>query len=75
LALLALRVVLGVIMVGHGYPKIFGGLSRHVQTVSSIGLPGWMAYLSAGAEFVGGILLCSSSDCSPAFQRLPIWST
>lgn len=57
LALLVLRIVLGVIMVGHGYPKMFGGLARHVQTVSSIGLPGWMAYLSAGAEFFGGILL------------------
>ena len=57
LALLVLRVVLGVIMVRHGYPKVFGGLSAHVHYVSSLGLPGWLAYLSACAEFLGGILV------------------
>ncbi|OLE57987.1 MAG: hypothetical protein AUG13_01285 [Chloroflexi bacterium 13_1_20CM_2_59_7] len=55
LALLVLRVVLGVVMIGHGYPKVFGGLSHHVQMVSGLGLPGWWAYLSAAAEFFGGI--------------------
>jgi putative oxidoreductase len=55
LALLVLRLVLGVIMIGHGYPKVFGGLSHHVQMVGSLGLPGWLAYLSAAAEFLGGI--------------------
>src|SRR5713226_573196 len=34
LALLVLRVVLGVVMIGHGYGKVFGGLSHHVQFVS-----------------------------------------
>lgn len=57
LGLLVLRVVLGVIMMGHGYPKVFGGLHQHVQLVSSLGLPGWLAYLSAAAEFLGGILV------------------
>ncbi len=57
LALLVLRIVLGVIMVGHGYPKVFGGLSHHVQMVGSLGLPGWLAYFSAAAEFLGGILI------------------
>ena len=55
LALLVLRVVLGVIMIGHGYPKMFGGLAHHVQFVHSLGLPGWLAYFSAAAEFFGGI--------------------
>jgi putative oxidoreductase len=55
LALLVLRLVLGVIMVRHGYPKVFGGLSHHVQAVSGMGLPGWLAYFSAAAEFLGGI--------------------
>ncbi|HEV2691163.1 MAG TPA: DoxX family protein [Bryobacteraceae bacterium] len=55
LALLVLRVVLGVVMIGHGYPKVFGGLSHHVQMVSGLGLPGWLAYLSAVAELFGGI--------------------
>ena len=57
LALLALRFALGVIMIAHGYPKVFGGLSEHVHHVSNLGLPGWLAYCSAAAEFFGGILL------------------
>lgn len=58
LALLALRVLLGVVMIGHGYNKVFhGGLLRHVHMVSSLGLPGWLAYPSAFTEFFGGILL------------------
>ncbi|HXM20409.1 MAG TPA: DoxX family protein [Terriglobales bacterium] len=57
LALLVLRVVLGVIMIGHGYGKVFGGLSHHVQLVSRLGLPGWLAYPSAFTEFFGGILV------------------
>ena len=57
LALLALRVVLGIIMIGHGYGKVFGGLAQHVQRVSGLGLPGWLAYPSACAEFFGGILV------------------
>lgn len=58
LALLALRLILGVIMIAHGYGKVFhGGLAHHVERVASLGLPGWWAYLSAFAEFFGGILL------------------
>ena len=58
LGLLALRVVLGVIMIGHGYGKVFhGGLARHVHFVATLGLPSWLAYLSAFTEFFGGILV------------------
>jgi putative oxidoreductase len=57
LGLLILRIVFGAIMIAHGYPKVFGGLHHHVQFVSSLGLPGWLAYLSAIAEFFGGILV------------------
>lgn len=57
LALLILRLVLGIIMIGHGYSKVFGGLHHHVQMVSGLGLPGWLAYFSAAAEFLGGILV------------------
>jgi putative oxidoreductase len=57
LGLLVLRLVLGAIMIAHGYTKVFGGLHHHVEIVQSLHLPGWLAYLSAAAEFGGGILV------------------
>ncbi|HEY6301572.1 MAG TPA: DoxX family protein [Terriglobales bacterium] len=54
-ALLVMRLALGVIMIAHGYHKVFGGFHRHMDFVGSLGLPHWMAYLSAGTEFFGGI--------------------
>lgn len=56
-ALLALRLVLGAIMVVHGYPKVFGGLHEHVHLIASFGLPGWLGYVSAFAQFGGGLFL------------------
>jgi putative oxidoreductase len=58
LALLALRLILGAVMIGHGYGKVFhGGLARHVHFVATLGLPSWLAYFSAFTEFFGGILI------------------
>jgi putative oxidoreductase len=58
LALLFLRIVLGAIMIGHGYHKVFGGgLVEHYHRVQSLGLPGFLAIPSAFAEFFGGILV------------------
>lgn len=56
-ALLVVRVVLGAIMIAHGYTKVFGGFHAHQQIVGGIGLPSWMAYLSTATEFAGGILI------------------
>lgn len=56
-ALLVMRLVLGAIMIAHGYSKVFGGFHGHEQFVVSLGLPAWMAYLSAGTEFFGGIAI------------------
>jgi len=52
-----MRLVLGAIMIAHGYHKVFGGFHRHMGMVASLGLPAWMAYLSAGTEFFGGIAI------------------
>ncbi len=58
LGLLVVRVVLGIILVAHGYPKVLGGeFHKHMGFVGSLGLPTWLAVFSAGTEFVGGILL------------------
>ena len=57
LALLVLRLVLATIMIAHGAQKVFGGMPRFQGLVSNIGFPAWMAYLSAAAEFGGGILV------------------
>ena len=57
LGLLALRLVLGAIMIAHGYPKVFGGLQHEAAFVHSLGMPAWLGYVSALGEFFGGILL------------------
>jgi putative oxidoreductase len=65
---LLLRLVLGVAMVVHGYPKVIpaggfhGGnttaaLDHYVHFIATLGLPPWLAYVSAFTEFAGGILL------------------
>lgn len=56
-ALLMLRLVLGAIMIAHGYKKVFGGFHAHQHLVGSLGIPAWMAYLSTGTEFFGGIAI------------------
>ncbi len=66
LALLILRLALGVIMVAHGYPKVFGGLHHHAQFVASLGMPAWLGYVSAFAEFLGGVLVILGFLTRPA---------
>jgi len=57
LALLVMRFSLGVIMVVHGYHKVFGGLHHHAQAVAGLGLPAWLGYVSSFTELLGGLLL------------------
>jgi putative oxidoreductase len=64
LALLVLRLVVGLLFVGHGAQKLFGvfgggGLDGTAGMFDNIGLrPGWLHARAAGtAEFAGGILV------------------
>ncbi len=66
LALLVMRLVLATVMIAHGSQKVFGGMPRFETIVSGIGFPAWMAYLSAAAEFGGGILVLLGIWTRPA---------
>ena len=57
LALLALRLALGSIMIAHGAQKAFGGMPRFMGMLQNLGIPPVMGYLTLAAEFGGGILL------------------
>jgi putative oxidoreductase len=66
LALLVLRLSLGIILLAHGYPKVFGGgFHGHAEFVAKLGMPHWMAYLSTGTETLGAsaILLGLFTRC------------
>jgi putative oxidoreductase len=56
-AQLVMRLALGAILIAHGYSKVFKGFHHHMDMVASLSLPAWMAYLSAGTEFFGGIAI------------------
>lgn len=59
LAVLIARIVLGVIMIVHGWHKIFprGSLYNFTQMVGHLGMPSWLGYVAAFTEFFGGALL------------------
>lgn len=58
LGLLGLRLILGIIMIGHGYSKITpAGFHQHANFVAHLGMPWWLAFFSTAAEFGGGILI------------------
>jgi putative oxidoreductase len=63
--LLLIRVILGLVLMFHGSQKLFGwfegkGMAPHVEAVEKmevVPMPQVSAYLSAGTEFIGGLLL------------------
>ena len=57
LGLLVLRLALGVVFVAHGWQKIADHLHGITGMLAHLGIPPWMAYLVAAAEFGGGILV------------------
>jgi putative oxidoreductase len=58
-AALAGRIVLGAIMLAHGWTKVIprGSLYNFAHAVAHMGLPYWLGYVAAFTEFFGGIAL------------------
>jgi putative oxidoreductase len=57
LALLILRVGLGVIFIFNGYPKLFGHTHDSMREMVHDGLPAYFAYIAGVLEMGGGALL------------------
>ena len=62
-----LRLVLGIALVYHGYAKVLpahaiaahplSAIESYTRYVAGLGIPGWLGYVSALTEFVGGCVL------------------
>ena len=57
LGTIILRVVLGISFFTHGIVKFQGGIGNTAGWFESIGLPGFLAYVVATFELVGGLAL------------------
>lgn len=57
LALLLLRLALGVIFALHGYPKLFTHTQEAMQAFGHMGFPSYFVYIAGVVEFFGGCLL------------------
>ncbi|MGH9776209.1 MAG: DoxX family protein [Candidatus Acidiferrales bacterium] len=57
LALLLLRVSLGIVFIYHGYPKLFTSAPQAAHFFVRAGFPSYFAYIAGAIEFFGGILL------------------
>jgi putative oxidoreductase len=57
LALLLLRVAIGVVFIYHGYPKLFGHTRDAMQNFMHAGLPGYFVYIVGVIEFFCGCML------------------
>lgn len=66
LAILVIRLSLGVVMIAHGYQKVFGGLGRFAHVISGMGIPAWLGYAAAFAELIGGVLVLVGFFTRPA---------
>jgi putative oxidoreductase len=57
ITLLLLRCGLATVFIYHGYPKLFGGTERFVESFQAIGLPAYVVYIAGVIELFGGIAL------------------
>jgi len=72
LGLLLIRLMLGVVFIYHGAPKLFGGLDGFAGYLGSMGvpLPQVSALLAALAEVLGGAILIAG-----LWFRVALWPT
>jgi putative oxidoreductase len=56
-ALLLLRLALGIIFIFHGYPKLFTHTQETMRGFEHMGFPGYFAYIAGTVEFFGGLVL------------------
>jgi len=56
-ALLLLRLALGIIFIFHGYPKLFTHTHETMQGFEHMGFPGYFAYIAGVFEFFGGLVI------------------
>ncbi|HUO34092.1 MAG TPA: DoxX family protein [Candidatus Acidoferrum sp.] len=57
LALLLLRLAVGIIFVTHGYPKLFTNTSGMMQAFVHMRFPSYFVYIAGVLEFFGGLML------------------
>jgi putative oxidoreductase len=54
--LLLVRLVVGAVLMAHGYPKLFQS-GPFLEAFPNMGFPAWTVYVAGTVEFVGGLLL------------------
>lgn len=57
LALLLLRLAVGVIFMTHGYPKLFTNTANTMAAFVRMGFPSYFVYIAGVLEFFGGAML------------------
>lgn len=57
LTLLLLRCGLALVFIYHGYPKLFGGTARFIESFQTLGLPAYLVYVAGAIELFGGVAL------------------
>lgn len=56
LGLLLVRLVVGAVLMTHGFPKLFAS-GPSLEVFPKMGFPAWMVYVAGTVEFFGGALL------------------
>ena len=72
LALVVMRLALGIVMLGHGYQNLFRHVHDHVHLVTSLGMPAWLGYVSSVSEYLGALFILAGFFTRPAAFALCI---